>query len=94
MSVREGQFTFTETLQLLGAKILGYDDVKVVLGIKDKPLVTWYDIPVFTAIDAYQEDLLKKKAAARVKAISELNAKNAQAAKEYQIIKTRIEEMK
>lgn len=94
MSVREGQFTFTETLHLLGAKILSYDDVKVVLGIKDKPSAIWYDIPVFTAIDAYQEDLLKKKAAARVKAISELNAKNAQAAKEYQIIKTRIEEMK
>lgn len=94
MSVREGQFTFTETLQLLGAKILGYDDVKVVLGIKDKPPAIWHDIPVFIDIDGYQEDLLKKKAAARVKAIFELNAKNAQAAKEYQIIKTRIEEMK
>jgi len=93
MSVREGQFTFTETLQLLGAKILGYDDVKVVLGIKDKPSATCRVINV-TVIDVYAEDLLKKKAAARVKAISELNAKNAQAAKEYQIIKTRIEEMK
>ena len=99
MSVREGQFTLTETLQLLGAKILSYDDVKVVLGIKDKPPTTWVDPRGYTFLGRSilvdcTEDLPKRKAAARDKAFSELMAKNVQATKEYQTEKTRIEGMK